>query len=97
MGEEHRPIVGCITRLVPQKGVNLIIHALNRTLDKKGQFILLGSSPIPAITAEFHDLKARFADHPNVHLILHYQEELAHMIFAGCDLFIVPSLSSPAD
>ena len=41
--------VACITRLVPQKGVHLIRHAIYRTLELGGQFVLLGSSPVPEI------------------------------------------------
>jgi glycosyltransferase involved in cell wall biosynthesis len=41
--------VGCVTRLVPQKGVHLIRHAIYRTLERGGQFILLGSSPVSSI------------------------------------------------
>lgn len=95
LDEPHRPIVGIVTRLVPQKGVDLIKHAIYRTLELNGQFILLGSTPIPSINAEFHELKHRFADHPHVSLILHHQEELAHLIYAGSDMFIVPSLFEP--
>lgn len=95
LAEDHRPIVGCITRLVPQKGIELIKHALKRTLEKKGQFVLLGSSPIPSISAEFHDLKIKYAEHPHIHFILHHQEDLAHLIYGGSDLFIVPSLFEP--
>lgn len=95
LAEEHRPIVACITRLVPQKGVELIKHALNYTLKKNGQFILLGSSPIPAISADFHELKHQYADHPNVYLALHYYEELAHWIYAASDMLIVPSIFEP--
>src|SRR4029079_10556709 len=65
------------------------------TLEKGGQFVLLGSSPIPSISADFHDLKVRYTDHPDVHLILHYQEELAHAIYAASDMFIVPSIFEP--
>ncbi|XP_027920506.1 probable starch synthase 4, chloroplastic/amyloplastic isoform X3 [Vigna unguiculata] len=43
------PLVGCITRLVPQKGVHLIRHAIYLTLELGGQFVLLGSSPVPHI------------------------------------------------
>lgn len=93
--EQHRPIVGCIARLVPQKGLELIKHALYRTLEKGGQFVLLGSSPIPSINAEFHQIKHRFADHPHVSLTLHHNEELAHLIYAGSDMFIVPSIFEP--
>jgi starch synthase len=95
LSEDHSPIMSCVTRLVPQKGIELIKHALQRTVEKGGQFILLGSSPIPSISEEFHALRVYYADHPHVHLCLHYQEELAHMIYAGSDMFIVPSLFEP--
>jgi len=93
--EVHRPIVGCVARLVPQKGIELIKHALKRTLEMKGQFVLLGHSPIPEINADFHALKHEYADHPHVELILHHQEDLAHLIYAGSDMFIVPSIFEP--
>ncbi|MGK5595101.1 MAG: glycogen synthase [Parachlamydiaceae bacterium] len=95
LAEAHRPVVGCITRLVPQKGIEMIKHTLLNIVEKGGQFILLGSSPIPSISQEFQLLKQQFADHPHVHVILHHQEELAHLIFAGSDMFIVPSLFEP--
>ncbi len=93
--EDYRPIIGCIARLVPQKGIDLIKHTIRHTVDKKAQFVLLGSSPIPSISAEFHRIQHQCLDHPHIHLILHHQEELAHLIYAGCDLFIVPSLFEP--
>ncbi|KAF3362111.1 Glycogen synthase [Chlamydiales bacterium STE3] len=95
LAEAHRPIVGCITRLVPQKGIEMIKHTLLHIVEKGGQFVLLGSSPIASISSEFHQLKQQFTDHPHIHLILHHQEELAHMIFAGSDMLIVPSLFEP--
>jgi starch synthase len=95
LSEEHRPIVGCITRLVPQKGIDLIKHTIRHIVDKRGQFVLLGTSPIPSINAEFHQLKHQYRDHPHIHLILYHQEDLAHLIYAGCDMFIVPSIFEP--
>ena len=95
LAELHKPIVGCIARLVPQKGIELIKHALTFTLQKGGQFILLGSSPIPSINADFHQLKQYYTEHPDVHLLLHHQEELAHLIYAASDMFIVPSIFEP--
>lgn len=95
LAEVHRPIVGCITRLVPQKGIEMIKHVILHIVEKGGQFVLLGSSPITEINSEFHALKHLFADHPHVHLILHHQEEMAHMIYAGSDMFIVPSVFEP--
>jgi len=95
LAEDHRPVVGSVTRLVPQKGIELIKQALFYTVEKGGQFILLGSGFDPVIMDEFHALKHQFADHPNVHLILHHQEEMAHLIFAASDMFIVPSIFEP--
>lgn len=95
LAEDHRPIVGCITRLVPQKGIDLIKHTIKHIIEKKGQFVLLGSSPIPSINTEFHQLKRQYSDYPHISLTLHHQEELAHMIYAGSDMFIVPSLFEP--
>jgi starch synthase len=93
--ESHRPLVGCIARLVPQKGIELIKHIIMTIGSRGGQFVLLGSSPISEINAEFHALKHRFSDSSYVHLTLQHQEELAHLIFAGSDMFIVPSLFEP--
>lgn len=95
LDEVHRPIVGCVARLVPQKGIELIKHALRRTLEKGGQFVLLGSSPIPSIAADFHALKQHYLEHSHVHLMLHHEEELSHMIYAASDMFIVPSIFEP--
>lgn len=95
LAEEHRPIVGCISRLVPQKGPELMKHAIYRTLEKGGQFILLGTSPIPSINAEFHELKHKFDDHPHVSINLFNREEFAHFIYAGSDMFVVPSIFEP--
>ncbi|KAH7447872.1 hypothetical protein KP509_01G125000 [Ceratopteris richardii] len=93
--DSDRPIVGCITRLVPQKGVHLIRHAIFRTLEQGGQFILLGSSPIDQIQREFEALSQQFNEHPHIRLILKYDEALSHSIYAGADIFIVPSIFEP--
>lgn len=95
LDEVHRPIVSCIARLVPQKGIDIIEHAIKYVLENHGQFVLLGSSPIAAIQERFQALKHIYTDHPHVHLILHHQEELAHLIYAGSDMLIVPSIFEP--
>lgn len=95
LNESHRPIVGCVTRLVPQKGIELIKFAIEYVNKHNGQFVLLGSGPIPGIMAEFHELKERYADDPNICLILNSQEEMSHLIYAASDMFIVPSLFEP--
>ncbi|CAI5467722.1 unnamed protein product, partial [Closterium sp. Yama58-4] len=93
--DAHKPLVGCITRLVPQKGVHLIRHAIYRTLERGGQFVLLGSSPVPDIQKDFEGIERQFSSDPNIRLVLKYDESLSHLIYAASDLFIIPSIFEP--
>jgi hypothetical protein len=43
------PVIGVVTRLTHQKGIHLIKHAAWRTLERGGQFVLLGSAPDPKV------------------------------------------------
>lgn len=93
--DDNRPIIGCVTRLVPQKGLDLIKHTLTYAEGNGAQFVLLGSTSNPKVHEEFSSLKKKYHNHPNVHLVLQHQEELVHQIFAGADIMIVPSLFEP--
>ena len=95
LADEWKPIVSCVTRLTAQKGVHLIKHAINYTLKKHGQFVLLGDSPDPSINDDFWALKNSMEGNPNVHLWLGYHEDLSHMIYAGSDIFVIPSMFEP--
>ena len=91
------PIVGVVTRLTHQKGIHLIKHAAWRTLERGGQFVLLGSAPDPRVQAEFNalagDLGRQYPD--RARLWFAYDEPLSHLIYAGCDMFLVPSVFEP--
>uniref|UniRef100_A0A2P2LQR0 starch synthase n=1 Tax=Rhizophora mucronata TaxID=61149 RepID=A0A2P2LQR0_RHIMU len=91
----RQPLVGCISRLVPQKGVHLIRHAIYRTLELGGQFVLLGSSPVDHIQREFEGIANHFLGHDHIRLILKFDESLSHSIFAASDMFIIPSIFEP--
>lgn len=93
--QEHKPLIAYVGRLDMQKGVSLIRHALFHALHKGAQFVLLGSSPELGINAEFWQLKHEFNDNPDCHLEIGYDEELAHLIYAGADMLVVPSLFEP--
>ncbi|MDF2549865.1 MAG: glycogen synthase [Chlamydiales bacterium] len=95
MADEGAPLVGVITRLVSQKGPHLIEHALYRTLEQGGSFILLGSSPVREIDLYFRQLAKALAGNPLVKIILESDERLAHQIYAAADFFLVPSLFEP--
>ena len=93
--EGYQPIVSFVGRLDQQKGIHLIQHALHDCLARGAQFVLLGSSPDPGIDASFRHLKRHLNDNPDCHLELGYDEELSHLIYAGSDLLIVPSVFEP--
>ncbi len=88
-------MVASIGRLDRQKGVDLIRHALSYALAEGAQFVLLGSSPDPAIGARFWALKHELNDSPDCHLELTFSVELAHLIYAGADLLVMPSMFEP--
>lgn len=90
---DNRPLIGCVTRLVAQKGLHLLEHAMNRTKWLGGQFVLLGTSPDETIQAKFEQIGKSIGC--DVKISLQSNEELAHQIFAGCDMILVPSLFEP--
>ena len=57
--------------------------------------MLLGSSPDPAISGHFSQLKHYLNDDPDVHLELRFDPELAHLVYAGSDLLVMPSMFEP--
>ncbi|MGF1615777.1 MAG: glycogen synthase GlgA [Gammaproteobacteria bacterium] len=90
-----KPIIAYIGRLDSQKGVHLIRHAIFHALHAGAQFVLLGSSPDEAINRDFWHLKHHLNDSPDCHLELGFNEELSHLIYAGADMIVVPSLFEP--
>lgn len=92
---EEKPLVAVVSRLVPQKGIHLIRHGIYRSLELGAQYVLLGSSPIPQIQAEFQTLREEFSQSPHVRIEMTQSESLAHLIFAGSDILLVPSLFEP--
>jgi starch synthase len=93
--ETFKPLIAVVGRLDRQKGVELIAQAIPYCLEQGCQFVLLGSSPSPQISQRFEHLKRLLNEHPDCHLELGYNEELAHLIYAGADLILVPSVYEP--
>jgi starch synthase len=90
-----RPLVGVVSRLEPQKGPELMRHAADFAPANGAQLVLLGSAQDPDIGAAFEAQQRRLVGHPHCRLELRYDEELAHQIFAGADLILVPSRFEP--
>lgn len=93
--ENDAPLVACVSRLVPQKSPELIKECLLRTLELKGQFILLGSHATPEINEQFLNLRQKLQSNHNVAIWLDQDETLARLIYASSDFLVVPSLFEP--
>ena len=93
--QDYKPIVAYIGRVDRQKGVHLIQHSIFYALAQGAQFVLIGSSPDPAIAAHFWHLKQHLNDNQDCHLELGFSVELAHLTYAGADLLVMPSMFEP--
>lgn len=95
LADNDKPIVAFIGRLDPQKGLDLVRHAIFYTLERGAQFVLLGSSPDDRINGDFWNLKRMLNDSPDCHLEIGFDEDLSHLIYAGADMMLVPSRFEP--
>ena len=86
------PVMGMITRLAKQKGLDLVHEALDDLLAQNVKLVILGSGA-PDIEDMLQQAASRF---PNkMALRLGFDEALAHRIYAGCDMFLMPSRFEP--
>jgi starch synthase len=95
LADAFKPIVAVVSRLDRQKGSDLLQHAADCALASNSQFVLLGTATEEAINAPFRALRERLNDHPDCHIELEYNDELAHQVYAGTDMIVVPSSYEP--
>ena len=86
------PIIAMVTRLVSHKGLDLVCETLDAIMEKDVQFVVLGKGDAKYETF-FEYAKQRYGTRMAVHL--GYSEALAMQIYAGADLFLMPSKSEP--
>jgi starch synthase len=86
------PVLGMIARLVSQKGIDLVLSAAPGLLDLGCQLIVLGEGD-SHFQNQLQWLRDRRPD--RVGVFLGFNEGLAHIIEAGCDLFLMPSRYEP--
>jgi len=88
-----RPLVGIVSRLVSQKGIDLIKRVFDEMLETDDfSCVVLGSGQ-----AEYEDYFKKLAlDHPDrVFVRIGYDNKLAHLIYAASDIFLMPSKFEP--
>lgn len=88
------PLFGMVARLAQQKGFDYLIPALERLLyeDPLLQLALLGSGD-PEYGSRLHHLQQRYPH--KMSFVNGYDNELSHLIEAGSDFFVMPSLFEP--
>ena len=86
------PIIGVVSRLVDQKGFQLLIPVLDRLLETGAQLVVLGSGE-PAIEAGLLNAAAAHPDRCRVWI--GFDPALAHRIYAGADMILMPSIYEP--
>jgi starch synthase len=87
------PLIGFIQRLDEQKGIDILIGALDNILnDVDVQFVILGKGK-----QEYEDyLKTLSRKYPGkLSVNIGFDNGLAHLIYAGCDMHLIPSLFEP--
>ncbi|RYM05415.1 glycogen synthase GlgA [Sporolactobacillus sp. THM7-7] len=90
--DEHLPIVGMITRLTEQKGIDLVLHVFHELIRLPIQFVLLGTGE-KRYESSLSKLARQYPDSVSVNLF--FDERLARKIYAGSDLFLMPSKFEP--
>ncbi|GAB4538110.1 MAG: glycogen synthase GlgA [Anaerolineae bacterium] len=91
--DPQTPVIGIIARLTDQKGFDLITPVIDATLRQTGaQFVLLGTGE-----QRYHDFFAELANRypEQAGIFLTFNAALARQIYAGSDLFLMPSRFEP--
>jgi starch synthase len=87
------PLIGSISRLTPQKGIDLLFDTLPEVLQQREvRFVGLGSGE-----ARYEEFMASLQERFPGKAVFYsgYSEELAHLIEAAADIFVMPSLYEP--
>jgi starch synthase len=89
---KETPVISLVTRLVDQKGLDLIDRVIAELLQLDAQFVILGTGE-----QRFEQLfRWAASEHPDkLSANIMFDESLARQIYAGSDLFLMPSLFEP--
>jgi starch synthase len=90
--EADAPLFGAVTRLISQKGCDLLLAALPGLIALGGRFVLLGSGDA-ALEAGFAAAGETYRG--RVGVVLGYDDALSHLIVAASDSIVVPSRFEP--
>lgn len=86
------PMIGMVTRLTSQKGIDLIVNIADRLLQQDVQLVILGTGD-KHFEDHFKWLDYRYGN--KVSANIKFDNALAHKIYASSDMFLMPSLFEP--
>jgi starch synthase len=87
-----RPLLGMVSRMVDQKGFDLIAAALDDLMALDAAFVVLGTGE-PRYQDMWRTVAARYPNRVGAHI--GFDESLAHLIEGGADIFLMPSRFEP--
>ncbi|MDD5057204.1 MAG: glycogen synthase GlgA [Sideroxydans sp.] len=89
---EHAPLLGVVSRLTHQKGLDLLLECLPALMEGGAQLVVLGSGEAE-LERRYQHLAQRYAG--RVSVTIGFNEALSHQIMAGADIFLMPSRFEP--
>ncbi|MCB9641180.1 MAG: glycogen synthase GlgA [Myxococcales bacterium] len=89
---DKRPILGMVTRLTSQKGVDLVAECVPMLIQQDARLVVLGTGD-PRIEATLRALMEKHPSHIQARFL--FDQALAHRILAGVDICLMPSLFEP--
>ncbi len=90
--EGEEPVIGIVTRFVSHKGLDLIKYIFEELVEKGFKFAILGSGE-KIYEDFFNEMSARYND--RISVTIGFIPELARKIYAGSDMFLMPSQNEP--
>lgn len=91
--DPHKPVVAIVSRLVSQKGIDLIQRVFSEMLEMDDfKFIVLGTGD-QSYENYFRELENQFPDKVKVKIA--FSNKMAHQIYASSDVFLMPSKYEP--
>jgi starch synthase len=88
----EEPLLGVVSRFVDQKGLDILLEALPRVLDRRVQFVILGTGDKRYEEAFSHLARTR---QDRAAAFIGFNGVLAQKIYAGSDIFLMPSRFEP--
>nr|WP_317354322.1 glycogen synthase GlgA [uncultured Agathobacter sp.] len=90
--DKKKYMIGLISRLTDQKGLDLINHVMEGIIDDYTQFVVIGTGD-PQYENMFRHYAWKYPDRVSANIC--YSDDLAHKLYAAADAFLMPSRFEP--